>query len=109
MIRLLQLLARPLVAIALAATASHSRQPQSGSTPQPSNVASAPSQLPCGDLVTRYAGGAPDAGPKRSPLGLAADGVDGHLLHLQAAGLQLLQQRRRHVGQRALAADGTGA
>ncbi len=31
------------------------------------------SQLPCSDLVTRYAGGAPDAGPHRSPLGLAAD------------------------------------
>jgi uncharacterized protein GlcG (DUF336 family) len=31
------------------------------------------SQLPCGDLVARYAGGAPDAGPKRAPLGLAAD------------------------------------
>ena len=31
------------------------------------------SQLPCSDLSRRYAGGAPDAGPKRSPLGLAAD------------------------------------
>ena len=31
------------------------------------------SQLPCSDLVTRYSGGAPDAGPHRSPLGLAAD------------------------------------
>ena len=31
------------------------------------------SQLPCSDLVTRFAGGAPDAGPHRSPLGLAAD------------------------------------
>jgi uncharacterized protein GlcG (DUF336 family) len=31
------------------------------------------SQLPCSDLNTRYAGGAPDAGPKRSPLGLSAD------------------------------------
>ncbi len=31
------------------------------------------SQLPCSDLMTRYAGGAPDAGPHRSPLGLAAD------------------------------------
>jgi len=31
------------------------------------------SQLPCSDLVTRYAGGAADAGPHRSPLGLAAD------------------------------------
>lgn len=31
------------------------------------------SQLPCSDLSGRFAGGAPDAGPKRSPLGLAAD------------------------------------
>ncbi|MBX3703292.1 MAG: heme-binding protein [Steroidobacteraceae bacterium] len=31
------------------------------------------SQLPCSDLSARYAGGAADAGPKRSPLGLAAD------------------------------------
>jgi len=31
------------------------------------------SQLPCSDLVTRYSGGVPDAGPHRSPLGLAAD------------------------------------
>ncbi len=31
------------------------------------------SQLPCADTVTRYAGGVPDAGPKRAPLGLAAD------------------------------------
>jgi uncharacterized protein GlcG (DUF336 family) len=31
------------------------------------------SQLPCSDLMTRFAGGAPDAGPHRSPLGLAAD------------------------------------
>ncbi len=31
------------------------------------------SQLPCSDLVTRFTGGAPDAGPHRSPLGLAAD------------------------------------
>lgn len=31
------------------------------------------SQLPCSDLVTRYAGGAADAGPHRAPLGLAAD------------------------------------
>lgn len=31
------------------------------------------SQLPCSDLSRRYAGGAADAGPKRSPLGLAAD------------------------------------
>ncbi len=31
------------------------------------------SQLPCSDLAARFAGGAPDAGPKRSPLGLAAD------------------------------------
>lgn len=31
------------------------------------------SQLPCSDLNGRYAGGAADAGPKRSPLGLAAD------------------------------------
>jgi len=31
------------------------------------------SQLPCSDLSRRFAGGAPDAGPKRSPLGLAAD------------------------------------
>ncbi len=31
------------------------------------------SQLPCSDLARRYGGGAADAGPKRSPLGLAAD------------------------------------
>jgi len=31
------------------------------------------SQLPCSDLVRRFTGGAPDAGPHRSPLGLAAD------------------------------------
>ncbi len=31
------------------------------------------SQLPCSDLVARFAGGAADAGPKRSPLGLSAD------------------------------------
>jgi uncharacterized protein GlcG (DUF336 family) len=31
------------------------------------------SQLPCSDLSRRFAGGAPDAGPKRSPLGLAGD------------------------------------
>lgn len=31
------------------------------------------SQLPCSDLTTRFTGGAPDAGPHRSPLGLAAD------------------------------------
>ncbi len=31
------------------------------------------SQLPCSDLVLRYSGGVPDAGPHRSPLGLAAD------------------------------------
>ena len=31
------------------------------------------SQLPCSDLMTRYSGGAPDAGPHRSPLGLSAD------------------------------------
>lgn len=31
------------------------------------------SQLPCSDLAARSTGGAPDAGPKRSPLGLAAD------------------------------------
>lgn len=31
------------------------------------------SQLPCSDLNLRYNGGAPDAGPKRSPLGLSAD------------------------------------
>ncbi|MFZ2508426.1 MAG: heme-binding protein, partial [Steroidobacteraceae bacterium] len=31
------------------------------------------SQLPCSDLSGRFAGGAADAGPKRSPLGLAAD------------------------------------
>jgi uncharacterized protein GlcG (DUF336 family) len=31
------------------------------------------SQLPCSDLSARYGGGAPDAGPKRSPLGLSAD------------------------------------
>jgi len=31
------------------------------------------SQLPCSDLSARFGGGAADAGPKRSPLGLAAD------------------------------------
>jgi uncharacterized protein GlcG (DUF336 family) len=31
------------------------------------------SQLPCSDLSARYSGGAPDAGPFRSPLGLSAD------------------------------------
>jgi len=31
------------------------------------------SQLPCSDLMVRYGGGAPGAGPFRSPLGLAAD------------------------------------
>jgi len=31
------------------------------------------SQLPCSDLMVRFAGGAPAAGPFRSPLGLAAD------------------------------------
>ena len=31
------------------------------------------SQLPCSDLLTRFSGGAPDAGPHRSPLGLSAD------------------------------------
>jgi uncharacterized protein GlcG (DUF336 family) len=31
------------------------------------------SQLPCSDATGRFAGSAPDAGPKRSPLGLAAD------------------------------------
>ena len=31
------------------------------------------SQLPCSDLMNRFSGGAPDAGPHRSPLGLAAD------------------------------------
>jgi len=31
------------------------------------------SQLPCSDLNSRFGGGAPDAGPKRSPLGLSAD------------------------------------
>lgn len=31
------------------------------------------SQLPCSDLGTRFVGGVADAGPKRSPLGLAAD------------------------------------
>jgi uncharacterized protein GlcG (DUF336 family) len=30
-------------------------------------------QLPCSDFVTTYDGTAPDAGPKRSPLGMAAD------------------------------------
>ncbi len=33
------------------------------------------SQLPCSDLSRRFAGGAPDAGPKRSPLGLSGDSV----------------------------------
>ena len=31
------------------------------------------SQLPCSDLLRRYGGGAANAGPKRSPLGLSAD------------------------------------
>ncbi len=31
------------------------------------------SQLPCSDLVARFSGGAPGAGPFRSPLGLSAD------------------------------------
>jgi uncharacterized protein GlcG (DUF336 family) len=31
------------------------------------------SQLPCSDLNLRFNAGAPDAGPKRSPLGLSAD------------------------------------
>lgn len=31
------------------------------------------SQLPCSDLMNRFSGGAADAGPHRSPLGLAAD------------------------------------
>ena len=31
------------------------------------------SQLPCSDLNLRFNGGLPDAGPKRSPLGLSAD------------------------------------
>ncbi|MGQ0384743.1 MAG: heme-binding protein [Gammaproteobacteria bacterium] len=31
------------------------------------------SQLPCSDLSRRFGGGAADAGPKRAPLGLAAD------------------------------------
>ncbi len=31
------------------------------------------SQLPCSDLSRRFAGAAPNAGPKRSPLGLSAD------------------------------------
>ncbi|MDR3418042.1 MAG: heme-binding protein [Nevskia sp.] len=31
------------------------------------------SSLPCSDFNTRYAGGAADIGPKRSPLGLSAD------------------------------------
>lgn len=31
------------------------------------------SQLPCSDLAGRWTGGPPDAGPKRSPLGLSAD------------------------------------
>ena len=31
------------------------------------------SSLPCSDLVNRFAGGAADAGPKRTPLGLSAD------------------------------------
>jgi uncharacterized protein GlcG (DUF336 family) len=31
------------------------------------------SQLPCSDLLSRFTGGIPDAGPHRSPLGLAAD------------------------------------
>ena len=31
------------------------------------------SQLPCSDLMTRFSGGVPDAGPHRAPLGLAAD------------------------------------
>ncbi len=31
------------------------------------------SSLPCSDFNTRFGGGAPDIGPKRSPLGLSAD------------------------------------
>jgi len=31
------------------------------------------SSLPCSDFNTRYSGGLPDIGPKRSPLGLSAD------------------------------------
>ncbi len=31
------------------------------------------SQLPCSDVAQRFTGGTPDGGPKRSPLGLAAD------------------------------------
>lgn len=31
------------------------------------------SQLPCSDILSRYTGGAADAGPHRSPLGLSAD------------------------------------
>ena len=31
------------------------------------------SQLPCSDLLARFSGGAPGAGPYRSPLGLSAD------------------------------------
>lgn len=31
------------------------------------------SSLPCSDFNTRFSGGAPDIGPKRSPLGLSAD------------------------------------
>jgi uncharacterized protein GlcG (DUF336 family) len=31
------------------------------------------SQLPCSDLLARFSGGASDAGPHRSPLGLSAD------------------------------------
>jgi uncharacterized protein GlcG (DUF336 family) len=31
------------------------------------------SQLPCSDLLARFSGGAPAAGPHRSPLGLSAD------------------------------------
>jgi uncharacterized protein GlcG (DUF336 family) len=31
------------------------------------------SSLPCSDFNTRFTGGAPDLGPKRSPLGLSAD------------------------------------
>ena len=47
--------------------------------PRENNTPSGPlfgvqfSQLPCGDFVQRFAGGAPGPGPHRSPLGLAAD------------------------------------
>jgi hypothetical protein len=52
------------------------------------------SQLPCSDLAARYAGGAADAGPKRSPLGLAADPGG---LPLYKGGTRRRRDRRRRL------------